>query len=269
MLPQQIAFSGALLRTLLVTALVCSVFAIILEPADTSALPILVAFGLWFTHFLFAAGCFVGGVWGLQKLGCPEPFTVFVSALFSLPVFAAISLVLDYGFGSPDEELAATGSLLRAFPSEIVAVTPIVLAVSLALTFILGRGSKPEAEVRPSTPNPSLQSLIPSVPHTLGDDIVRLHAQDHYVEVATTRGRALLTEQFGDCVERLKDLNGIQCHRSHWICLDHLESLSRTGSAYSCVLSNGDTVPVSRRRYTELRAKIGGSVATKQKGSDT
>jgi DNA-binding LytR/AlgR family response regulator len=54
---------------------------------------------------------------------------------------------------------------------------------------------------------PVFGSLIESAPARLapaklGDDIISLHASDHYAELVTTKGRALLTEPFGDCLER-------------------------------------------------------------------
>ena len=51
-------------------------------------------------------------------------------------------------------------------------------------------------------------------------------------------------------------LDGLQCHRSHWVNLRHVEALARSGSAYVCTLSNGDTVPVGRRRFSELKQRL-------------
>ncbi|CUH51947.1 LytTR family DNA-binding domain-containing protein [Shimia marina] len=149
--------------------------------------------------------------------------------------------------------------------SEIIAVTPASLTIALALIFLLKSDEHTEAAQNADTPPPqpsetpveiNLRALLPGLPFDLGNDIIRLHAQDHYVEVTTTQGRSLLSEQFGDCLDRLDRLNGIHCHRSHWICLDHLRSITRKGSAYSCQLSNGDEVPISRRKYAEIKARL-------------
>ncbi|WP_406649852.1 LytTR family DNA-binding domain-containing protein [Aliisedimentitalea scapharcae] len=152
---------------------------------------------------------------------------------------------------------------MTIFLSEVVAVAPMCLAVSLVVTLILRYAALPKAAEQLRKPSdseeagPPLNSLIPSIPPSLGNDIIRMHAQDHYVQIVTTKGSSLLTEQFGDCVEKLRKLDGMQCHRSHWICLGHARDVTRKGSSYTCTLSNGDQIPVSRRRYSELKARHG------------
>jgi len=241
-----------LAKKLLILALVGGCLALVLEPDHTSGLPIFSAFGLWSTHILFAAALFLAGFWALQRLGVIDPVAAIASALFLPALFAPVSLMLDYGFGKPDEELASAESVFTIYLSEVVAVAPVALTVALVVAFILHRDA-PHHEDRTERASPSLKSMIDAVPSSLGNDIIRVHAQDHYVEVVTTQGSAFLTEQFGDCVEKLEQLDGIQCHRSHWVSLAHVKDVVRSGSSYICTLSNGDEVPVSRRRYSKLK----------------
>lgn len=252
----------ALLKKVLICALVGGCIALVLEPDHTSDLPILAAFGLWSTHILFAAALFLAGLAGLQRLGVRDPVPIVASALLLPAFFAPVSLLLDYGFGKPDEELLSAKGPITIYLSEVVAVAPVALTVALVVAFILYRATS-DHEDHSEADAPSLKSLIDTVPRSLGDNIIRMHAQDHYVEVVTTDGRALLTEQFGDCMEKLKQLDGIQCHRSHWIALTHVKDLTRSGSAYICIMSNGDEIPISRRRYSELKSRMGrGSIAS-------
>ena len=256
----KVSLTGAnwrvLFKKVLIGALVGGGFAVVLEPDHTSDLPILAAFGLWSTHFLFAASVFLANLWAFERPGFRAPIPAAASALLLPALFAPVSLLLDYGFGNPDEELVSADSPVTIYLSEAVAVAPVTPAVALVVAFILYRDA-PDGEDRSETSDPSLKRMIDSVPHSLGNDIIRVHAQDHYVEVVTTNGSALLTEQFGDCVEKLGQLDGLQCHRSHWVSLAHVESVARSGSAYICTLSNGDEVPVSRRRYAELKDRMG------------
>ncbi|MTI03388.1 LytTR family DNA-binding domain-containing protein [Roseibium sp. RKSG952] len=256
----QVAVSAGLIRKVLLAALIGAGFILVLEPTHTENVPILAAFALWFTHLFLAAALFLTGVLVLQRFRCPDPIPAIASGLV-LPIpFALGSLVLDYGFGNADDDLQAAGTPVSVFLNEIVTITPLALAVAVAMTFLLRRSPSDESalqtEGQPKEFSPSLKQLIHSVPSALGDDIIHLHAQDHYVEIVTTEGRALLSEQFGDCLDKLENLNGLQCHRSHWISLEHVDSVSRKGSAYTCKMSNGDLVPVSRRRYAELRDKV-------------
>ncbi|AUQ48270.1 LytTR family DNA-binding domain-containing protein [Phaeobacter inhibens] len=73
------------------------------------------------------------------------------------------------------------------------------------------------------------------------------------MEIVTTAGWDLVMLKFSDCVEKLKPLEGVQCHRSRWVRLKHCRWISSCGSAYVCEMSNGDAVPVSRRRYALVR----------------
>ncbi|MGH1479426.1 MAG: LytTR family DNA-binding domain-containing protein [Geminicoccales bacterium] len=241
---------------MLIAALAGGCIALVLEPDHTSDLPILAAFGLWSTHILFAAALFLVGLAALRRLGIRDPVSIVASTLLLPAFFAPVSLLLDYGFGKPDEELLSAEGPVTIYLSEVVAVTPVALTVALVVAFVLYRAVS-DHEDQQETAAPSLNSLIDTIPHSLGDNIIRMHAQDHYVEVVTTEGRALLTEQFGDCVEKLQQFDGIQCHRSHWISLAHVKDLTRSGSAHICIMSNGDEVPVSRRRYSELKSGMG------------
>jgi len=255
----------ALPKKVLIAALVGGCIALVFEPDHTSGLPILAAFGLWSSHILCAAALFLVGLAAFQRSGLRDPFPAVGSIVILPAVFAPVSLLLDYGFGNPDEELRSETGLVNAYLSEVVAVAPVALTVAFVLTYILFRNAQ-NAEHQTEASPASLSSLIDTVPPSLGDDIMRMHAQDHYVEVVTTEGGTLLTERFSDCVEKLERLDGIQCHRSHWISLGHDDDLTRSGSAYVCTMSNGDQVPVSRRRYAELKDRMGvGSTASLQR----
>lgn len=108
---------------------------------------------------------------------------------------------------------------------------------------------------------PPLHQVLDGLPSALGDDLIRVSAQDHYTEVVTTEGTHLLTARFSDCIEQLDAYDGVQTHRSHWVSLKHVRDLKASGSAYECVLSNGERIPISRRRYAALkhliRARVG------------
>ena len=52
------------------------------------------------------------------------------------------------------------------------------------------------------------------LPHHLGYDIISVRAQDHYVEVTTHKGSAMVLMRLGDAIRGLNPLNGLQVHRS-------------------------------------------------------
>lgn len=257
----------AVLKKALFASLAGGCLVLVLEPDHSAGLPLLSAFGLWSTHIFFALALFVLSLAVLLRLGLPGPLPA-AAALLLLPViFAPVSLLLDVGFGNPDEELASAAGLAAAYLSEVLAVVPVTVAAALVMSFVLYRAAAlraARAEAAGPVPVPApapdrapvLRALFAGVPTALGDDIIRLHAQDHYVELVTAEGRCLLSERFSDCVERLRAVPGLQCHRSHWVSLQHVTGLAPSGSAYLCSLSNGDRVPVSRRRYAELKGRL-------------
>lgn len=260
LLTRQIPLAGsdwrAVSKKVLIIALAGGCIALVLEPDHTSGLPVLVAFGLWASHILVAAALFVGGLAALQHIGLRDPLAAIGSLLLLPAVFAPASLLLDYGLGRPDEELSAPIGPLGIYVSEVVAVAPVAITIGLLTAVLVYREKVPDDAPAEAGHMPELSGLLDAVPRSLGDDIIRIHAQDHYVELVTAEGSTLLTERFADCVEKLESLEGLQCHRSHWISLGHVRTIERDGSAYICTLSNGDQVPVSRRRYAEMKESV-------------
>lgn len=262
MIAQKIALTSKTLKTTLFASLAGAVVVLVLQPMHTSSLPILAAYGLWSAHLFFGFLLFLAGVAGLQKLGWSNPWPTVVSALLLPLLFGCVSLVLDYGFGNPEDSDDSPTTLLGLLFEEVLAVTPASLVIAGALIYFLNReaqiseAASPQAPAEEVSKSVPLRDLIASVPPNLGDDILRLHAQDHYVEIVTTQGRSLLSEQFGECVDKLADLSGIQCHRSHWVRLAHVVEIQKKGSAYVCLLSNGEEVPVSRRKYSEFKSRL-------------
>lgn len=247
------------LRRVPLVALTGGCIVLTLEPEHTADLPLFAAFGLWSTHILFALFLLVGSLAAMVRTGLPDPLPAAVATLLLPAIFAPVSLLLDVGFGNPDEELVSGTSLITTYLSEVAAVTPVTFGAALVTLFALYRDAalrearRGPLEARATPQVPALSDLIAAIPRSLGDDIIRMRAQDHYVEVVTAEGKSLITERFSDCVEKLGQISGMQCHRSHWISLRHVETLLPSGSAYVCTLSNGDRVPVSRRKYSELK----------------
>jgi hypothetical protein len=59
--------------------------------------------------------------------------------------------------------------------------------------------------------------------------LVSLSMQDHYVEVVTTKGAALVLLRLGDAIREVGDTEGLQVHRSHWVATRHVKAARRAG----------------------------------------
>jgi DNA-binding LytR/AlgR family response regulator len=56
-----------------------------------------------------------------------------------------------------------------------------------------------------------------------------------------------------DAIEELPSDAGVQIHRSHWVSRDHLKDLTKRNGSFEATLSNGKRLPVSRRKYAEVK----------------
>lgn len=84
------------------------------------------------------------------------------------------------------------------------------------------------------------------LPKNIGRDIISLQAQDHYIEVTTTKGKELILLRLKDAMAELDGIDGQQIHRSWWVCKKHIVDNKREKGRLVIVLSNGNEVKVSR-----------------------
>lgn len=92
------------------------------------------------------------------------------------------------------------------------------------------------------------------LPYHLGDDLVSLSSEDHYIRVVTDRGNALVRYRFADAIKELSGIMGIQVHRSHWVAVRAVERVSSDGKGYRIRLTDGNEFPVSRTNVGVIRA---------------
>ena len=83
--------------------------------------------------------------------------------------------------------------------------------------------------------------------------LVRIEAQDHYLNVVTTEGSALILLRLSEAIEELEGAKGLQIHRSHWVAFDAVTSHKRSEGRDSLILSDGTEVPVARTRRQEAK----------------
>ena len=101
--------------------------------------------------------------------------------------------------------------------------------------------------------------LFEKLPPELGIDLISLRAQNHYVEVTTTRGTAQILMRLSDAERDLAAYEGMRVHRSWWVNLAHVATHARTAAGgMELTLSDGQKVPVSRNQRAALRAALPG-----------
>jgi hypothetical protein len=168
--------------------------------------------------------------------------------------------------------------LLRAFVAGAVAGLPVALVVIAINTLAFGVRAQSidmaslvlycmliAASVtvlgsifarRPAAPGdaPSAPALLGRLPLPQRGRLLHLAVADHYVEVTTDRGRALLLMRLSDAIRETVPVAGLQVHRSHWVALAAVRSAARQAGKPVLELENGVTVPVSRSYLAAARA---------------
>ena len=177
------------------------------------------------------------------------------AALISAPAFVALEawlgpLDLD---GRPQRSDPDLRSFLRDWPSEAWesgrTIVPVWLLLNLAV-----RWSRP-APIGGEAPAEGRRGFLARLPRRLGDEIISVRAEQHYVQVDTTLGSKLLFCGFGRAVHELttQGAPGMAIHRSYWVAWPHVTEIYTVGSEVRCRLKSGQTVPISRRRVREAR----------------
>ena len=89
-------------------------------------------------------------------------------------------------------------------------------------------------------------------------DIIRIEAQDDYVEFHTAKGRFLKKETMAQMEKQLPPGRFLRVHRSHIIRLDQMEKLEKYGKeSYLVILKDGAKVQVSKSRIKSLKEQLG------------
>lgn len=136
-----------------------------------------------------------------------------------------------------------------------------------------GRGAEPAAApaARANPTHKAPPSVLPASVEVNGeplhlDGLLYLKAAEHYVEVVFHDATQLVRTSLRDLVDRLHPDHGVQPHRSYWVSRDAIIGLNRQKGAQFLVLSNGDEIPVSRQRRTEVGDWVQKSLLQKKAG---
>lgn len=223
---------------------------------------------------------FAGPFGAYPPLSAPVRYAFWIGMVFAgyAAALAAEKLVPETSTPSPELRLGAV-ALASAVPLTFVAAWVIpfvrpghvyqplqlpalfgaVAAVQLAITFTLLR--KPSAPLRPP-PAPSgdtsgsfPRALLSRLPNRLGDEIVALEAEDHYLRVHTTLGSDLVLMRLSDAIAAIEPDLGLQVHRSWWVAQDAICEIIRSEQRFHLKLRNGLSVPVGRTYSAAVRSR--------------
>ncbi len=90
--------------------------------------------------------------------------------------------------------------------------------------------------------------LLRRLPEDMRGAVLRLSANDHYVQVVTSHGAEVLRLRLSDAIDEMEPVEGYCTHRSHWVARQAIAGVERENAhKLFLVLTNGDRVPVSRK----------------------
>ena len=203
----------------------------------------------WFVIATVSYFCAVGFAAPVYVLLHPRIANWKISSLIAgivagTPVAAFVCLanayVFDIGYGN------LSGYTELAFGCVVVAIVGTFLHQVVNLDF---RRLEPEPGKHASVAAPILKRLDPDV----RAEVVSLHAQGHYVEVTTLRGKQLLLMRLKNAISELEPGCGRQVHRSWWVHRQKVQAARRSSGRVVLTLQDGREVPVSRYNLTEIR----------------
>jgi hypothetical protein len=268
---------------------VSCVLALLLMRTDSDValgLPPVAAFLVWFVQVALGLGVAIAATWwlgGFRAIAARPPlFQLFVGGLIGSLVFAPLSLGLEAVFPSPGEDpadgwldaleqsgavFALVGEWLQLAPAyltswAILNVQPTFAAVGALDTVA---DSPPASAVSEPEPQPEATSgtlsalskpLLARIPAAIGTDLVFARSDLHYLQLRTTLGITTLLGTIAEIEAEMGD-HGLRVHRSFWVALSHVRRVRRSASGWYCLMSDQTKVPISRRRLSVVKDKLG------------
>ena len=167
----------------------------------------------------------------------------------SIPVTACVVLVSLLFF--PD--LSVTGLSLGALYFYC-------LLISLALMAVLEGVIEPQLKRRQAIARSPDEAppILKRLPKPVRGKLSHMSMADHYVEVFTERGKAMVLMRLADAIAETRGVGGLQIHRSHWVAIDAVAALKRADGRPVVELKTGETLPVSRSFLATARDVLPG-----------
>jgi hypothetical protein len=136
------------------------------------------------------------------------------------------------------------------------------LAISAIATAVILWVTRERVTPAPAT-DPTSADPRDRLSPRLGRTVLCLQVEDHYVRVHTSQGSTLILMSLSQAIAGLKDIEGVQTHRSWWVARAAITGVVEDGRNLRLQLVGGLEAPVSRSRVGLLRQEgwLSGAVA--------
>jgi hypothetical protein len=189
---------------------------------------------------------------------------VFVSRLVLPAAKPDWANVLLMGFGaSVPVTLVVVALNLTLIPDQPVSARfvlwlyPYCLAICIALMALMQLVLEPYFARRAEPASAISPPLLDRLPHDIRGALSHLSMADHYVEVFTVKGKAMVLMRMADAIRETEGVPGLQVHRSHWVAKDAVKAIRRVDGKTMIETKSGALLPVSRSFLPAVRAGLG------------
>ena len=221
----------------------------------------------------------VGPFGTFDRLNLPQRFAYWSSTMFGSWAIAILTIAICFGVLHPwlkGMAIVLVGCIIAPLPIALylIWVVPLLLgeatimtlwesylyALPISLTFgVITQFALEVGNSRPAEPDsgkePKDNPLLARLPVNKRGQIQFLSMQDHYIKVTTDRGSELLLMRMSDAVDLLKDEDGLQIHRSHWVARAAVKGTKRINGQPHLLLGDDTELPVSRTYAKTVREK--------------
>jgi DNA-binding LytR/AlgR family response regulator len=198
----------------------------------------------WFVGFAVVA--LLARLWsGGRDAGMPA------YALFGAVAGVPVTLVVWALNAAVFEGEAIPFLPLLAYVVAIAAVVSAVVALFIAQheKALAAAAPQPAATAAPRRPR-----ILDRLPPHLRGALSHMTVQDHYVDIRTDRGGALVLMRLADAIAEAEPVEGLQIHRSHWVAADQIAQSVRMGGRLMLKMKDGTLLPVSRSYLDAVRS---------------
>ena len=178
-----------------------------------------------------------------------------------LPVTLVVLVINIITFG--DAWAEAIDPLTLWFDSTLVGMGVMTVSEMMGGTLRRRAGALPQQPAVPDSqpePAPAIAEtdapppILDRVPLPQRGALWALVVEDHYVEVLTARGKALVLIRLSDAIRETGAVRGLQIHRSHWVALDAVRRIVREDGKPAVELPDGRRLGISRSYLPAARA---------------
>lgn len=126
----------------------------------------------------------------------------------------------------------------------------VAAGIEFIVLFLKDKNNIPEAGNDP--PTAPVDGFLRRVPFEKRGELIRLEAQDHYLNVVTTMGKSLILMRMADAEAELGEGVGLRVHRSHWVSLTGVVRHSRKDGRDALDMIDGSSIPISRANRSKV-----------------